>query len=180
MERRSSTWLQKRNLDNVGCAATKTPPHHHHLHRHHHRPKAGASPTQNDCGVLPGEWYFIKASADQLNGVPWGYVCGWPIHTGDMYGGGHYVESASAKITPQGRAILETSTKFGDGRTLPFLPCKRFYNPFAADGTRLFAWRLHSNLRRKRLEQEGWKWRDGEKRLDDFWDEMKLVKGITE
>ena len=103
-------------------------------------------------------------------------MCGWPLRTGDMYGGGHYVESASANLTPQGRAILQASTKFGDGRTLPFLPCKRFYNPFAVDGTRLFACRLHSNLRRKRLEQEGWKWRDGEKHLDDFWNELKTVK----
>lgn len=36
-----------------------------------------------------------------------------------MYGGGHYIASAVANDTPQGRAIFLASTKFGDGRTLP-------------------------------------------------------------
>ena len=34
-----------------------------------------------------------------------------------MYGGGHYIISAAADLTPQGRAILEASKKFGDGKT---------------------------------------------------------------
>jgi hypothetical protein len=72
MERRSSTRLaRKRSLDgqlpvvisgayrpddgNAARNSNNNNNHHHHLHRHHHRPKAGASPTQNDCGVLPGE-----------------------------------------------------------------------------------------------------------------------------
>ena len=33
----------------------------------------------------------------------------------------------------------------------------------------MYACRLHSELRMKRLEKEGWKWRGGEKPLDDFW-----------
>ena len=33
----------------------------------------------------------------------------------------------------------------------------------------MYACRLHSELRVNRLKKEGWKWRDGEKRLDDFW-----------
>ena len=36
-----------------------------------------------------------------------------------MYGGGHYVVSAAAHLTPQGHAIFEASSKFGDGKTLP-------------------------------------------------------------
>ena len=114
-----------------------------------HRPKAGDNPSKNDCGILPGEWYFIKASADPDNGVPWGYVCvslnhktrfilcfflciitkhqillpthscGWPLNTGDMYGGSHYIKSAAADLTPQGRSILEAAWKFGDGKSLP-------------------------------------------------------------
>jgi len=145
--------------------------------------------------------------------------CGWPLRTGDMYGGAHYVESAAAHLTPQGRAIFEASSKFGDGKTLPvsrseasvasgyharvhdvvvkgnscrsagreytllnsplhlplfciffkYPPCKRYYNPYAEDGTRMYACRLHSELRMKRLKKEGWKWRGGEKHLDDFW-----------
>jgi hypothetical protein len=34
-----------------------------------------------------------------------------------MYGGSHYIISAAADLTPQGRAILEASKKFGDGKT---------------------------------------------------------------
>lgn len=96
-------------------------------------------------------------------------MCGWPLKTGDMYGGGHYIASAAAHITPQGHAIFEASSKFGDGKTLPYPPCKRYYNPFAEDGRRMYACRLHSELRMKRLKKEGWKWRGGEKPLYDFW-----------
>ena len=118
-----------------------------------------------------------------------------------MYGGSHYIMSAAADLTPQGKSILDAAMKFGDGKTLPvricysvinllplfthvvhshnihqsftynvqFPPCKRYYNPFSEDGTRLYACRLHSEMRMKRLKKEGWKWRDGEKHLDYFW-----------
>lgn len=33
----------------------------------------------------------------------------------------------------------------------------------------MYACRLHSELRMKRLKKEGWKWRGGEKPLGDFW-----------
>ena len=46
-----------------------------------------------------------------------------------MYGGGHYIASAAAHVTPQGHAIFEASSKFGDGKTLPVSrrerPCHR-------------------------------------------------------
>ena len=45
--------------------------------------------------------------------------CGWPLKSGDMYGGSHYIKSAAADMTPQGNAILEAAIKFGDGKTLP-------------------------------------------------------------
>ncbi len=32
-------------------------------------------------------------------------------------------------MTPQGRAIKEAAVKFGDGKTLPFAPCKKGYIP---------------------------------------------------
>ena len=109
--------------------------------------------------------------------MPHGYVCGWPLKNGgDMYGGSHYIKSASADMTDQGRAILETSRKFGDGKTLPFAPCKRYYNPYSEvneDGekTKLYACRLHNEQRKKRLKKEGGQWRKGEKHLDLFWAE---------
>mmetsp|Transcript_10842 Transcript_10842/g.19188 ORF Transcript_10842/g.19188 Transcript_10842/m.19188 type:complete len:138 (-) Transcript_10842:154-567(-) len=90
-----------------------------------------------------------------------------------MYGGNHYIISAAADLTPQGRAISEAASKFGDGKTLPFLPCKRYFNPHAENGSRMFACRLHNELRMKRLKKEGGKWRDGEKHLDEFWTDRK-------
>lgn len=90
-----------------------------------------------------------------------------------MYGGSHYIMSAAADLTPQGRAILEAASKFGDGKTLPFTPCKKYYNPFSEDGARMYACRLHSELRIKRLKKEGGIWRGGEKHLDEFWKDRK-------
>ena len=62
--------------------------------------------------------------------------------------------------------------------TFQFPPCKKYYKPFSVDGERLYACRLHSEMRMKRLKKEGWKWRDGEKHLDYFWDKDK--KGCEE
>lgn len=90
-----------------------------------------------------------------------------------MYGGNHYIISAAADSTPQGRAISKAASKFGDGKTLPFPPCKRYYNPHAENGDRMYACRLHNELRMKRLKKEGGIWRRGEKPLDDFWSHRK-------
>lgn len=83
-------------------------------------------------------------------------------------------QSAAADMTDQGRAILKAAQKFGDGKTLPFPPCKKYYNPYTEineDGvkTRLYACRLHNKQRMKRLKKEGGRWRKGEKHLDFFW-----------
>ena len=93
-----------------------------------------------------------------------------------MYGGSHYIQSAASDMTDQGRAILQAAQKFGDGKTLPFAPCKRYYNPYSEvneDGVKikLYACRLHHELRKKRLKKEGGKWRKGEKQLDLFWND---------
>lgn len=97
-----------------------------------------------------------------------------------MYGGSHYIISAAADLTPQGRAILEASKKFGDGKTLCFPPCKRYYNPHSPEGLRLYACNAHSSLRMKRLKKEGWKWRAGEKQLDQFWKNETLVSARSD
>ncbi|KAL3798288.1 hypothetical protein HJC23_000202 [Cyclotella cryptica] len=97
-----------------------------------------------------------------------------------MYGGSHYIRSAAADMTAQGRAILNAAIRFGDGRTLPFPPCKRYYNPYGVDkkGNRvkMYACRLHHELRKKRVTKEGGRWKEGEKRLDDFWCEENTQK----
>jgi len=39
------------------------------------------------------------------------------------------MDSSASTMTLQGRAIKKASIDFGDGRTLPFAPCKRGYVP---------------------------------------------------
>jgi hypothetical protein len=78
-----------------------------------------------------------------------------------LYGGAHYLPSASATLTPQGRAIQQAATDFGDGKTLPFTPCKKGYQP-VIQGKRMVACPLHNTLRQKRLAKEQGRVRDGE------------------
>ena len=75
-------------------------------------------------------------------------------------------------MTPQGRAIMEASVKFGDGETLPFTPCKKGYIP-VIDGLRMYACRLHNEDRKKRLAKENGKFRRGEMNLEHFWKQTK-------
>jgi len=86
-------------------------------------------------------------------------------------------------MTPQGRAIKQVSIDFGDGRTLPFAPCKRGYIPVkevrssgssSGDGDdgatdqlqkeykRMVACSIHEKFRRKRLARDKGKPRGGE------------------
>jgi hypothetical protein len=80
---------------------------------------------------------------------------------------------------------MEAAQKFGDGKTLPFPPCKRYYNPYSepnenGEKTKMYACRLHHEQRKKRLKKEDGRWRKGEKHLDLFWsdnnDEKNLIK----
>lgn len=80
-----------------------------------------------------------------------------------------YTQSSCATLTAQGIAIREAACHFGDGKTLPFSPCKRGYIP-VVDGGRKFACHLHHKMREKRFNEEGGKFRLGEKPLTDFWD----------
>jgi hypothetical protein len=112
-----------------------------------------------------------------------------------LYGGGHYIDSASAKITNQGRAIKHASTKFGDGKTLPFTPCKRGYMPIKKvennnnnnqeqhdqdqeqeeeqnnnDLVFMVACSFHEKLRRKRIAKDNGMLRGGEVNVNElFW-----------
>ena len=80
-----------------------------------------------------------------------------------------YVQSASATLTPQGRAIRNASVRFGDGETLPFRTCKKGYIPFV-DGRRMYACYLHDKQRQERVKKEGGRFRRGEVDLRSaFW-----------
>ena len=111
---------------------------------------------------------IVKSVTDD---VPWGHVCGYPTNKGDLYGGAMYV--ASAAETPQGRAIKEASIRFGDGRTLPFTPCKKGYIPIVDDGSKRYACPLHNEEREKRVKREGECFRTGEFDLNRFWEKDK-------
>jgi hypothetical protein len=131
------------------------------------RKTRGNSRSAVDCGILPSEWYRIKASATTT--VPWGYICGYPVPSGDLYGGGHYIRSAAGTTTLQGRAILEATKLFGDGATLPFTPCKRGYQP-VVDGIPMYACSHHHQERKKRFQSKTkLGYRLGEAKLEQFW-----------
>ena len=102
-------------------------------------------------------------------------------------------------MTPQGIAIQDVSSRFGNGQTLPFTPCKRGYIPFrrrdenknknnkntCSDGNEnhidhnnndsisekrmLYGCHLHHDLRKARVEKNGGYFKNGEKNLRDFW-----------
>jgi hypothetical protein len=100
-------------------------------------------------------------------------VCPNSPDKGDLYGGAHYMQSSSADLTPQGRAIRDASRRFGDGETLPFTPCKKGYIPLV-DGKPMFACFLHDKARRERHCREKLTFRNGEVDLSQFWSRKAL------
>jgi len=82
-------------------------------------------------------------------------------HTGDLYGGAHYIQSCSSTMTLQGRAIRQASVRFGDGTTLPFTPCKTGYQPYG-NGVPMLACPRHDAMRKERVRKEGGRFRNGE------------------
>ena len=86
-----------------------------------------------------------------------------------------YCQSASADLTPQGRAIRDASVRFGDGETLPFRTCKKGYLPIV-DGKKMYACYLHSRMRSLRVQKEEGKFRPGEVDLEAmFWRRGGLI-----
>ena len=72
-------------------------------------------------------------------------------------------------MTPQGRAIKKAGMDFGDGKSLPFTPCKKGYIPMV-NGKRMVACPLHNKARTKRLEKEKGQFRKGEVDLEEtYW-----------
>jgi hypothetical protein len=67
-------------------------------------------------------------------------------------------------MTPQGRAIRRASVRFGNGRTLPFTPCKKGFVPYVPGHTTPFKYAcpLHDCGRRQRVRREGGGFRQGE------------------
>lgn len=86
-----------------------------------------------------------------------------------------YCQSASADLTPQGRAIRDASIRFGDGETLPYRTCKKGYLP-SVDGKRMYACYLHNRMRMERVQKEEG-FRRGEVDLKKtFWKKEGLLE----
>ena len=124
---------------------------------------------------------MIKSSATP--DVPWGYVCGYPTRSGgDLYGGAWVgVQSAAAEgrdATPQGLAIKNASIRFGDGRTLPYPPCKRGYIPIVR-GVRMYGCHIHHEARMKRVRKEDGKFRRGEQNLAAYWGSQSEAERLS-
>lgn len=86
-----------------------------------------------------------------------------------MYGGSHYSQLCSTNMTPQGKAMKDAADRFGDGKTLPFTPCKKGYIP-VVNGERKYACPLHNAARKRRVIRDKGRFRDGEVDLNKvFW-----------
>ena len=105
--------------------------------------------------------------------VPLGFVCGYPLQGGELYGGSMFARSAAAD-TLQGQAMQRVNERFGsdslgrEGReSLGMAVCKKKYTPFsfpmitAPDGTvqvsaeRRLGCRAHHGLRQTVVAQHG-------------------------
>lgn len=119
------------------------------------------------CQLSPFVSSFI------YNSVPLGFVCGYPVPNGELYGGSMFLRSAAAD-TLQGKAIARINSTFGtdqlhrSGRETIGIPvCKKKYKPFAftmppQDGkntavevTRMYACPVHHPLRLATMQQHG-------------------------
>ncbi|CAB9512627.1 expressed unknown protein [Seminavis robusta] len=69
--------------------------------------------------------------------VPLGFVCGYPLNGGELYGGSMFIKSA-ANDTLQGKAIQAVNEKWGEDfrqwgghETIGIPVCKKKYSPFS-------------------------------------------------
>jgi hypothetical protein len=106
------------------------------------------------------------------NRVPLGFVCGYPVDTGELYGGSMFVKSA-ATDTAQGKAMCQANTRWGslDPKShdvaIGHAVCKNKYKPFLfqqhTDSTgrvsvhveRLYGCACHHEARKAVIQQHG-------------------------
>merc|ERR1719162_57820 len=79
-----------------------------------------------------------------------------------------YSKSSCSELTPQGIAIKDVAVRFGNGKTMPYSPCKRGYIAIVR-GEKMYACTLHNESRMKRIRHEGCVFRSGERDLNDLW-----------
>lgn len=76
--------------------------------------------------------------------------------------------------------MQDAAIRFGDGKTLPFTPCKKGYRPFAGSNVIMYACPLHDKERRRRVKKEGGKFRKGEFDLNHFWSLVETEKAAPD
>ena len=107
--------------------------------------------------------------------VPLGFVCGYPLAGGELYGGSMFIKSA-ANDTLQGKAIHSINERWGKNRssknwigteTIGIPVCKKKYAPFEfkkrvlkdgrvhVEAIRLYGCVCHSHLREKVIKKFG-------------------------
>ena len=130
------------------------------------------------CPVSPP--MFLRthhSNTHNTHRVPLGFVCGYPLNGGELYGGSMFARSA-APDTAQGQAIQAVNERWGDsntacarkkGRESIGIPvCKKKYKPFhfsvlqtQKDGTvrvvveRLYGCQCHHPQRKRVIERHG-------------------------
>lgn len=115
---------------------------------------------------------------DLIHRVPLGFVCGYPLESGELYSGSMFHPSA-ANDTLQGRAIQKINNLWGshhrvhrtglgdDGKSIGIPVCKKKYRPFEfhlkrnENGRveikveRMYGCCSHSNMRKAVIERHG-------------------------
>jgi len=102
-----------------------------------------------DPGLLPSDWSQIPGSS--INQVPLGFVCGYPVSSGDVY---RTQESSSL----QGQAINAACVYWGQGDNhIGYPVCRNPFKPFIDDDIpkRMYACRFHNDLRKRFIRQKG-------------------------
>lgn len=94
-----------------------------------------------------------SATAD----VPSGYICGFPTHGGDLYGGNLYGKPAappSAQSCAQAAACRLWGSGAAGREEIGHPVCKGKYRPWR-DGERMFGCFRHHAIRKRRIDKVG-------------------------
>lgn len=122
--------------------------------------------------------YLTEIPLYHFHRVPLGFICGYPLESGELYSGSMFHPSA-ANDTLQGRAIQKINNMWGshhrvhrtglgdDGKSICIPVCKKKYRPFefhlkrTRNGfveikvERMYGCCSHSNIRKTVIEKHG-------------------------
>ena len=95
--------------------------------------------------------------------MPFGFICGFPVRGGDLYGGNVYGRSAQPANGLQARAAAAAAARWGEGvmgrEVISHAVCKGKFQPWR-DSERQYGCFRHTAERKRRIERagvrEGW------------------------